>query len=77
MGGNFIWFQKAENWIVVQEYKAENEEDFSVNVGDIVEAIEYADPAKWVRPRKSKQTSDSISSFNQLTHLAVFVENYF
>ena len=41
-----MYFQKSENFIVIKDYKGEAEEEFALNVGDIVEAIEYADPSK-------------------------------
>ncbi|CAL7949959.1 unnamed protein product [Xylocopa violacea] len=37
--------KSLDNYIVVKDYKSETD-GFSVNVGDIVEALEYADPAK-------------------------------
>ncbi|OAD62661.1 Muscle M-line assembly protein unc-89 [Eufriesea mexicana] len=37
-----------DNYIVVKDYKSETD-GFAVNVGDIVEAIEYADPAKKIK----------------------------
>ncbi|XP_029048165.2 obscurin-like isoform X4 [Osmia bicornis bicornis] len=38
--------KSLDNYIVVKEYKSDG---FSVNVGDIVEALEYADPAKKIK----------------------------
>nr|XP_012153983.1 PREDICTED: muscle M-line assembly protein unc-89-like isoform X1 [Megachile rotundata] len=38
--------KSLDNYIVVKEYKADG---FSVNVGDIVEALEYAEPAKKIK----------------------------
>ncbi|XP_076659527.1 obscurin isoform X3 [Halictus rubicundus] len=37
-----------DNYIVVKDYKSDTD-NFSVNVGDIVEALEYADPAKKIK----------------------------
>ncbi|KZC06585.1 Muscle M-line assembly protein unc-89 [Dufourea novaeangliae] len=37
-----------DNYIVVKDYKSDTD-GFSVNVGDIVEALEYADPAKKIK----------------------------
>lgn len=46
-----VTFQKSvENFIVVKDYVAEDDEGFSVNVGDIVEAVDYLhDSTKWVK----------------------------
>ncbi|XP_076659528.1 obscurin isoform X4 [Halictus rubicundus] len=44
-----------DNYIVVKDYKSDTD-NFSVNVGDIVEALEYADPAKvYVRTVDSRE----------------------
>ncbi|XP_050487386.1 obscurin isoform X6 [Bombus huntii] len=40
--------KSSDNYIVVKDYKSETD-GFSVNVGDIVEALEYADPAKKIK----------------------------
>nr|XP_031831778.1 obscurin isoform X2 [Nomia melanderi] len=40
--------KSLDNYIVVKDYKSDTG-DFSVNVGDIVEALEYADPAKKIK----------------------------
>ncbi|XP_071868851.1 obscurin isoform X6 [Bombus fervidus] len=40
--------KSSDNYIVVKDYKNETD-GFSVNVGDIVEALEYADPAKKIK----------------------------
>ncbi|KAK9307269.1 hypothetical protein QLX08_002302 [Tetragonisca angustula] len=42
---NYFERKSLDNYIVVKDYKNETD-GFSVNVGDIVEALEYADPAK-------------------------------
>lgn len=40
-------FQKTENYVVVKEFTGEGEAaGFSVNVGDIVEAVDYAESSK-------------------------------
>ncbi|XP_078034638.1 obscurin isoform X5 [Augochlora pura] len=40
--------KSLDNYIVVKDYKSDAD-NFSVNVGDIVEALEYADPAKKIK----------------------------
>ncbi|XP_053986004.1 obscurin isoform X2 [Hylaeus volcanicus] len=40
--------KSLDNYIVVKDYKSETD-GFTVNVGDIVEALEYADPAKKIK----------------------------
>nr|XP_033338378.1 obscurin isoform X2 [Megalopta genalis] len=40
--------KSLDNYIVVKDYKSDTD-NFSVNVGDIVEALEYADPAKKIK----------------------------
>ncbi|XP_060826020.1 obscurin isoform X7 [Bombus pascuorum] len=40
--------KSSDNYIVVKDYKNETD-GFTVNVGDIVEALEYADPAKKIK----------------------------
>ncbi|XP_043255290.1 obscurin-like isoform X3 [Colletes gigas] len=40
--------KSLDNYIVVKDYKSETD-GFAVNVGDIVEALEYADPAKKIK----------------------------
>ncbi|XP_076165903.1 obscurin isoform X4 [Ptiloglossa arizonensis] len=47
--------KSLDNYIVVKDYKSETD-GFTVNVGDIVEALEYADPAKvYVRTSDSRE----------------------
>ncbi|XP_043515960.1 obscurin isoform X5 [Frieseomelitta varia] len=43
---NYFERKSLDNYIVVKDYKNDG---FSVNVGDIVEALEYADPAKKIK----------------------------
>ncbi|KAF3425118.1 hypothetical protein E2986_07915 [Frieseomelitta varia] len=50
---NYFERKSLDNYIVVKDYKNDG---FSVNVGDIVEALEYADPAKvYVRTADSRE----------------------
>ncbi|KAK9307270.1 hypothetical protein QLX08_002302 [Tetragonisca angustula] len=52
---NYFERKSLDNYIVVKDYKNETD-GFSVNVGDIVEALEYADPAKvYVRTADSRE----------------------